>query len=78
MLSISFGVSIPCWSSQSYRLIDSVRLINEADDDILFHAFTEEGFRKALQACTKLTRLHMNVSPDKTIISQQVQGLSFL
>ncbi|TGO40655.1 hypothetical protein BHYA_0033g00080 [Botrytis hyacinthi] len=39
--------------------VQTLKLIDSANDDILFHAFTEEGFRKALQACTKLKKLQM-------------------
>ncbi|THV44131.1 hypothetical protein BGAL_0724g00010 [Botrytis galanthina] len=58
--------------------VQTLKLIDSANDDTLFHAFTEEGFRKALQACTKLKNLQMKGCLDSTIMLQQFQNLSFL
>ncbi|KAF7868881.1 uncharacterized protein EAF02_009617 [Botrytis sinoallii] len=58
--------------------VQTLKLIDNVNDDTLFHAFTEESFQKALQACTKLKKVHMNGIPDSTIMLQQFQDLSFL
>ncbi|KAF7958006.1 hypothetical protein EAE96_003573 [Botrytis aclada] len=58
--------------------VQTLKLIDSAYGDTLFHAFAKEGFRKALQACTKLKKLHMRGSPESIIMLQQFQDLSFL